>query len=161
MEGETLKFILEINHHPLPNYRLFKKETVALSTLLLSSGAAPPPGFSISLLKPAWYGPAPPRGGGGGVCPSSRESKRGLGQSHQPSQLWCMHVHGRGEKGRGRYTALPCALVNEHEMPQALPLGWLLAWAKAIPGPSLSSLGSMGLGHALKVALLSGQELVD
>lgn len=115
MEGEILKCILEINHHPLPNYRLFKKETVALSTLLLSSGAAPLPGFFhfiaetcvVWLLPPIFATPPP-----GGVCPSSRENRRGLGESHQPSQLWCVHMHGRGEAEH----FLPCVLVSEHKM---------------------------------------------
>lgn len=68
MEGGTLNCILEINHHPLPNYRIFKKEAVALSTLswplvLLLSALFPPfhglkplpgvaPSFSLSV-KPS------------------------------------------------------------------------------------------------------------
>lgn len=144
MEGETLKCILEINHHPLPNYRLFKKETVALSTLLLSSGAAPLPGFFhfiaetcvVWLLSPP---PPLPPWGAGGVCPSSGEARRGLGQSHQPSQLWCVHSTGVGGWGGGRHF-LPCVLGSGHGCPKPFPFAccWLGQRAlQVLPCPSL------------------------
>lgn len=182
MEGGTLKCILEMNHHPLPNYRIFKKQrSCGPFRALLASGAAPlcpvPPLQGCRPLPGAALSFVP------FAKPSSREDwVRGLGQPSCPSRQGgrrrgCRLKYTPPEKGKGECeTSLPCSSENKSCSLRPFPLGFLLAGAKGITGASevienhlLSSLflprsvarphpqlRSAGLGHALSVALLFG-----